>query len=143
MGKSNRNKQVNQEERQLAAEQKKQAHAAAQKKERRNKVISIVSVILAVVLIGSLLVYNKLTASGFFMRRNVAAYTETLDLKQTHASYFFNQLYSQYYSMASYLGIDTTKSLKTQACTMTDSGTWFDYFMTSAKSDMATVLQFA
>ena len=143
MGKSNRNKQANQEARQLAAEQKKQAQAAAQKKAQRNKLISIVCVVLAVVLVGSLVVYNKMSSSGFFMRRNVAAYTETLELNQTHASYFFNQLYSQYYSMASYIGIDTTKSLKAQTCSLTESGTWFDYFMTTAKSDMATVLQFA
>lgn len=124
-------------------QQKKAVLAAAQKKELRNKVISTVCVVLAVVLVGSLLVYNKLSASGFFMRRNVAAYTETLELKQTHASYFYNQLYSQYYSMASYFGIDTTKSLKTQPCSLTGSGSWFDYFMNSAKSDMSTVLQFA
>lgn len=143
MGKSNRNKQANLEARQLAAEQKKQAQAAAQKKDLRNKVISIVCVVLAVVLIGSLLVYNKMSASGFFMRRNVAAHTETLELNQAHASYFYNQLYSRYYSMAAYFGIDTTKSLKTQPCSMLESGTWFDYFMSTAKSDMATVLQFA
>ena len=143
MGKSNRNKQANKEARQLAAEQKKQAQAAAQKKEKRNKVISIVSVVLAVVLVGSLLVYNSLSASGFFMRQNIAAHTETLQLTQVQASYFYNQLYSRYYSMASYFGIDTTKSLKDQPCSITGTGSWFDYFMSTAKSDMSTVLQFA
>jgi len=143
MGKANRNKRADQEARQLAAQQKKQAQETAKKKALRNKIIGITALVLAVVLIGSTLTYNKMLSSGFFMRRTTAASTANFELDQTHASYFFNQLYSQYSQMASYLGIDTTQSLKNQANSMTGSGTWFDYFMTSAKSEMTTLLLFA
>lgn len=142
MGKANRTSQADQNARRLAAEQKKQAQAAAQKTARRNKIIGIVCTVLAVALIGTTLVYNKMVSSGFFMRQNIAASTENFSMDQTHASYFYNYNYAQYSSMASYLGIDTSTSLKSQACSFMESGTWFDYFMTSAKSNMNTILLF-
>ena len=148
MGKANRTKRADQEAKQLAAEQKKQAQAAAQKKARRNKIIGIVCAVLAVALVGSTLAYNKMVSSGFFMRQTIAASTENFELDQTHASYFYNSIYSNfmnsYGDMASaYFGLDTSKSLKSQSCAMLESGTWFDYFMTSAKSDMTNILLFA
>lgn len=143
MGKANRNRQASLEDRQLAREQKRQAQEAARKKAKRNKLIAIVATVLAVALLGSLLVYNKMVSSGYFMRQNTTAYTDNFELDQTHASYFFNQIYGQYSSYASYLGIDTSTSLKSQNCSMLESGTWFDYFMTSAKSQMTTMLLFA
>ena len=146
MGKGNRTR-ADQEAKQLAAEQKKQALAAAQKKAKRNKVIGIVCAVLAVALVGSTLAYNKMVSSGFFMRQTTVASTENYSLDQTHASYFYNTAYSNfmntYGDMASYFGLDTSKSLKSQSCMMLESGTWFDYFISSAKSDMTNILLFA
>ena len=146
MGKGNRTR-ADQEAKQLAAAQKKQAQAEAQKKAKRNKVIGIVCAVLAVALIGSTLAYNKMVSSGFFMRQTTVASTENYSLDQTHASYFYNSAYSNfmntYGDMASYFGLDTSKSLKSQSCMMLESGTWFDYFMSSAQSDMKSVLLFA
>ena len=146
MGKGNRTR-ADQEAKQLAAAQKKQALAEAQKKAKRNKIIGIVCAVLAVALIGSTLAYNKMVSSGFFMRQTTVASTENFSLDQTHASYFYNSAYSNfmntYGDMASYFGLDTSKSLKSQSCMMLESGTWFDYFMSSAQSDMTSVLLFA
>ena len=43
----------------------------------------------------------------------------------------YNQFYEQYSSYISYL-LDTTKPLNAQECTLTESGTWADYFTEQA-----------
>lgn len=146
MGKANR-KNSDREEKLLAAEKKKQELSIAQKKQKRNRILGIVAGILVVVLLGSLLTYNKLVSSGYFLRRTVSAQTENYEADNAVASYFFNSYYqqfmSQYSYMASYFGLNTSKSLKAQSCSMLESGgTWFDYFMNTTKSTLTRTLVF-
>lgn len=146
MGKANRTKRSDPEKQIRKEEQKKQA-ALAKKKAFRNKIIAIVCVVLAVVIIGSSLVYNKLVSSGVFLRNTVSVTSENYELDNALASYFFHTAYQTTLSQASYylsyLGLDTSQSLKSQSCMMLESGTWFDYFMESAKTMMQQTLVFA
>ena len=100
MGKANRNKQADQEARRLSMDRKKQAQADARKKEQRSKAITILCTVLVAALLLGVLAYNWMLTSGFFMRQNIAASTENYKLDQTHASYYYNSIYSQYSSMA-------------------------------------------
>ena len=69
---------------------------------------------------------------------------ETVDFSIAEVNYMFRfnyvQFVNQYGSMASYIGLDTSKPLKTQACAMTgeEDYTWYDYFMDSTKNQMKT-----
>lgn len=145
MGKENR--KAEQEAKLLAAQKKQQQQSEAAKKQKRNRILGIVATVLVVVLLGSLMTYNKLVSSGYFMRRTVSASTENYEMDNAVVSYFFNGFYqqfiNQYSSSTSYLGLNTNKSLKSQACSMLQSGgTWFDYFMSTTKTTLTRTLVF-
>jgi len=124
-------------------DQKKQAMSAAQAKYRRNNIIAIVCTVLVVALLGSLVTYSKLTTSGFFMRRTTAASTENFTVDQAMATYMFYQDYqTNSYIYQYYYGVDNTQSLKTQACSLMAGGTWFDFFISSLKPTISTMLAF-
>ncbi len=146
MGNTNRQTK-NTDARALAAEQKRLAAEAAQKKERRSRAIIIVSVAAAVLILGFLLVYSKLNTNGFFLRHTDSVSGPTITVDNAVVSYFFHQSYQEfintYRDYLTYFGLDTSKSLKAQACTMTDSGSWFDYFMEGTKSSLTQMLVFA
>ncbi len=135
------------EARTLAAEKKRLAAEAAEKKERRNRAIIIVSVVAAVLIIGFLLVYGKLNTNGFFLRHTNSVSSETITVDNAVVSYFFHDSYLRFAnsngSYLSYFGLDTSKSLKSQLCTFTDSGSWFDYFMSGTKATLTQLLTLA
>ncbi|MCF0137171.1 MAG: hypothetical protein HUJ66_02275 [Oscillospiraceae bacterium] len=122
-----------------------QKEAEKKKKERTKWIVGIV--LAAVVLL--LLIYLN---SGVFYRNttavsvDVAAYEQdglsvaacTDDYSIAEVNYLFRFNYSsfmsQYGSMATYLGLDSTKPLKSQTCAMVSDDpdyTWYDYFMDS------------
>ncbi|MGN1345251.1 MAG: peptidylprolyl isomerase [Eubacteriales bacterium] len=114
----------------------KQASAAyeARKKEKRNSIIITVCVILVAVLIVGLLVFNRLTDSGFFLRSKTAAESENYEVDGAMMTYFYHSNYQNYAAYASYLGIDSSTSLKAQECSISSGMTWFDYFASLTKS---------
>lgn len=147
MGKASRNKRDNLELRRAEAEKKKQEAASKKKKALRNKIIGIVCGVLAVLLIGSTLVYNSLQSGGFFLRRTVSVSSENYEVDNALLSIQFYTQYqnfmSQYGSYAAYFGLDSTKSLKTQECTMLgDGSSWYSYFMNAAVEQSKNVLRF-
>ncbi len=119
--------------------ERKQAQAAAQKKEKQKNIIITVCVILAAVLVLSLVAYNRLAESGALLRGQIAAESENFEVTGTMMAYFFNmnlQNYSPYFST---IGIDSSKSLKSQSYSE-NGDTWFDYFVTMTKEYVNEVL---
>ena len=123
---------------------KAKRNAAATGKEKRNKFIAIVCTLLVVAILGSLVVYSNLVTSGFFLRRTISATTENFEVDNAVFSYFFNSNYQEFASTYGYyFSIDSSYSLKGQACSMySDGTTWFDYFAGSAKSNISNILAF-
>ena len=138
MGKANRNKRANQE-----ALEAKQANNAG-KKAKSNKFIAILCTVLVVVLLGSLVTYSSLVTNGFFLRNTVVATTENYEVDNAVFSYFFHKNYQEFNSTYGYyFPIDTNISLKGQTCTLySDGSTWFDFFASNAKSNLANLLAF-
>lgn len=122
-----------------AIAQRRQAELEQKKKEKRQGVILLVCVILVALLMIGVITYSKISDSGYFLRRSVAAETENYTVDGAMLTYFFYNNYQQYASLASYLGIDTSQSLKAQAASF-GTGTWFDYFMTMTRNSVNEIL---
>ena len=118
---------------------KKQAELEQEKKEKQQTIIIAVCIALVAILMISVITYNKVSDSGYFLRREVAAESENYTVDGAMMTYFFYTNYQQYSSLASYLGVDTSKSLKSQASAFS-SGTWFDYFMGNTRTYVNEVL---
>lgn len=124
----------------MGNEIKSNASYDAKRTEKRNKIIITVCVILAAVLIIGLTVFNRLTDTGFFLRKEVAAESENYTVDGAMMTYFFQSNYQSYYSYASYLGIDTSTSLKAQESSISSGSTWFDYFASITQSYVSELL---
>ena len=108
-----------------------------EKKQRQSKAkwtfgsIVVALLIAAILILNSNLFYTGLTAVKI---GDVSYNTAQFDY------YFKNQYYNfqqQYGSYASLFGLDTSKPLKSQTCTMlSDGGTWYDYFQQQTVSYM-------
>lgn len=129
MGKGKRLREMRAEERKA----NKEALAAKAKKEKRNKWLTIlVAVVLLVGFVGGMLSYivvNNLKSNGTIQRGTEVIESPNYTVNASMMSYFFNYQYSQNQeSYKQFYGLDTTKSLKDQACAqLQDGGTWFDY----------------
>ena len=107
---------------------KKQAELEQQKKEKQQTILIGICIALVVILMIGVMTYNKISDSGYLLRSQVAAESENYEVDGAMMTYFFYTNYQQYASMASYLGIDTSVSLRKQASPMVE-GTWYDFFM--------------
>ncbi len=130
--------------RQARAGKREEMKAAAIKLRRRKTIVKIISTCVAVVLaIGllSIVVYNTISGTGYFLRNTVAMSTENFEVDNAMMAYYVkNQYYSftdQYGDYLSMYGLDTTKSLKSQAF---GEGTWFDEFLSAAKDQVHDIL---
>lgn len=123
-----------------------QANEAA-RKQKRNGVIITVCVIVAAVLILGLAVYNYIgdDIQGIVLRKTVVAETENFEVNGAMMAYMINANVQSYASYLSLLGVDTSVSLKEQACPlMADANaTWFDYFMDTTKPQVSELLVYA
>ena len=132
MGKGNR-------ERTLRAQDRlDKPQAVVQKKQTPAWVGTAVMILVIAVIVISLLI-SSLYSSGAMMRSTKALTSDNYTVTGTMMSYFYNSAYSefvnQYGSIASYIGLDTSASLKSQECGLLDDGsTWYDYFMDMAVS---------
>ena len=103
-----------------------------QAKARRSNImyiaIAVVFVLVAVVVI---------VANSKVIERNAKAVTigsETYTAADVDYYYYtaYNSFVTKSSSYLSMFGLDTSKSLKDQDCSMTDGGTWYDYFRDQA-----------
>lgn len=100
---------------------------AVQNSKTKSLIITVCVILVAALVIG-LNVYTRLDDSGFILRSKTAAETENYEVTGTMMAYYFNTNYQSYASYISYLGVDTSVSLKAQKCSYIENGTWFDYF---------------
>jgi len=106
--------------------------------EKQKSIIITVCVILVAVLIIGLAVFNRVAESGIIARNSVAVESENFEVDGMMMNYFLTstvQPYSQYFNL---MNVDTTKSLKTQMYSETQ--TWFDFFAESTKSYLGEIL---
>lgn len=128
-----------------AAEKEALKAAAIQKakKDRAKKIgIIVCSVAIVVALVAGTLAHtisSAVKSSGKVMRATSVIESENFKVDAAMMSFYFNSNYSSAVgnNQETYksLGLDTSKSLKTQTCSfLEDGGTWFDYFLDSALS---------
>ena len=96
--------------------------------------VSTVVIVLVLALLVSVVAVSVVTESGYALRSVKAAQSENYTVTGPMMSYYFYQTYNnflnQYGSIISYMGLDTSLSLKTQTAMGSEDGqTWFDYFM--------------
>ena len=138
---ASREKKVRQEQENSGYVDPKTAKEAKERREekRSNTIYLLIAIAFVVVGIISLVWKSGVT------ERNVTAVTidgESYTAAETQYYYVNNyqSFVSNYYYYLSYFGLDTSKSLKEQECTMTDDGsTWFDYFLKQATTEMAAI----
>lgn len=72
--------------------------------------------------------------------------TEHFSFNRGEVTYLYAVAYTaflnDYYSYLSHFGLDITKSFKDQDCSVTDGGSWFDFFMNEAKNYASNYLVF-
>ena len=119
------------------------------KKGSAKKILSIVGAILAVAIVVGLVVYGKLANNGHFLRKQAALKSENFTVSSTEMSYFFRTTLTNALSDQSsaylyyYMGLDTSKSLKSQLYYGSTTQTWFDYFMSNTVSSVKQLLVLA
>ncbi len=130
--------------REARAGKREEMKAAALKLRRRKKITKIISICVAVVLvmaIVSTIAYNAIAATGYFLRNTVAMSTKNFEVTNAMMAYYIkNEFYSftdQYSDYLSMYGLDPEKSLKSQKY---GEETWFDHFLTTAKTQVEDIL---
>ena len=126
--------------------EKEEREAFEAKKSKVRKITAIAaSSLLGIFVVGVLvgtIVANARANSGSYLRSKTAASSKNIDVNGAVMTYYFNDVYntflSYYGSYVSYYGLDTSLSLKNQK--MSDNQTWFDYFMSGAKSNVSGIL---
>ncbi len=125
------------------------------KKAKKRKFWAITSVVVAIALVlgiaGSFVyrgIYSAAYNKGTVQRNTAVMKTDHYTVDAAMMSFFFytqyNTFVNTYSSYLSYVGLDTSKSLKSQTNTMNqDGGTWFDYFKGEAVSQVKELLYLA
>jgi len=124
----------------LRKEQEEERISAQRKEEQKNKRKSVrntvIGVIVAVVII-AILVFN----SNLFYRHFTAVTVGDESYTAAEMSFFYNSTYNSYVqnygSMLSYMGLDTSKPLKSQS--YGEGQSWADYFKEMAVDQMQSV----
>ena len=106
--------------------------------------INLITIAVSVVILLSVVV-SLIAGNGVFMRMQTAMETENYSVNANVMNYFFRTAYNNFLSQnstyVSYLGLDTTKSLKEQFYLGdVKNGTWFDNFMNQARTEVKTML---
>lgn len=149
MGKSNRIRVNRVDTRKVATPKKKQ-------KGMPSWAVTLLTVVITVSIVCSA-VLLALSSNGVFGRMKTAMKSEDYKVNQNTFSYFFKANYAnfqtEYESYLNYFSLDTTKSLKDQPYGGSEGdyayetyylgafeGTWYDYFMEQATSQVKTTL---
>lgn len=103
-------------------------------------VIAWVAGVLVLVLVVGLALFNSISGKGILLRSKTAAKSDNYSVSGTEMAYFSGNAYQQTYKYLSAMGVDTSKSLKDQKCSLMEDGSWFDYFMYSAKGTVKPML---
>ena len=119
------------------ADRKTLASREEEKKRRKSKFNWTFGTIVVVLLIAAILILN----SNLFYTGMPALKVGDVSYNTAQFDYYFKTQYynfmTNYGSYASLFGLDTSKPLKDQQCTMlSDGGSWYDYFQQQTISYM-------
>lgn len=114
------------------------ANSAKASSNSKSLIITICVILCAVLVIG-LTVYTNLENNGTVLRMKTAAESENFKISGAQYAYFFGTQYQSYYTYLSYFGVDTSKSLKSQDCSMVE-GSWYDYFVATTENYISELL---
>ncbi len=150
MGKGNRNKldraqaQIDSPEAYLAERRK----LNKKNKKRTGLGVTITCIVLVAVIVLTIAI-GALSAAGVFARLTNTLQTENFIVTESMMQFFYNEYIlnwinngtNQMYVM--YGMIDFSSDLRTQKCTIAESGTWYDYFMAGAIDNATMYLEYA
>ena len=115
-----------------------EAKKKADKQTRKNTIV-FVCIIAILIAFAVLVIFNKCSTSGSTERNTVVASTDNFEVTQAMMTYYFNTAYNQY---ANYFG-SNTDTLKTIVDSVNERGSWYDSFMSSAKTSAEQYLTVA
>ena len=142
MSKAARNRAAYNEKQQ--AKREREELAAKNAKIRKVTAIVTVSIIAAIIVafIVGICVYNIRMNSGDYLRNETAASSKNIDVDGAMMNYYYNDVLNSfvayYGSYVQYYGFDPSADPKYQS--FSDGQTWFDYFMSGAKSNVTGYL---
>ena len=144
MGKGNRVRVERADERK--AKKEAAARAAAKAKLLHNILVCVSIILIAAIFVGvAYVAFIKGPVADKKLHGSTAIKSDNYEINGAQMSYFFNASYmnllNTYSSYLSYLGLDTSKDLKSQACSYgSDGDTWYDYLADSAEKSAKQVL---
>ncbi|MBQ8338016.1 MAG: peptidylprolyl isomerase [Oscillospiraceae bacterium] len=145
MGKASRVRNAKAAVAELKKEQLLKQEQEARRKKKVNIITAVVSVLLAIVFIGSILTINFIQNSGYLLRRQTALKSDNFSINAATFTYFFNYEYQNFINQnsnyLSYYGLDVETNLRDQE---TSDGTiWFDYFAKNTQNALTEILYLA
>ena len=130
--------------REARAGKREELKIRAAKLRLRQKITKIVGwslACVAAVAIVAGVTYNAIANTGYFLRNTVAMSSKNFEVDNAMMTYYVkNEYFSFANTYADYLsmyGLDTSKTLKSQSY---GDGTWFDYFLSQAKTQVNDLL---
>lgn len=118
---------------------------ASNKGKQTNKLAVIGGAVVALLFV-CCIILSVIVDTGITDRSKIVMSTNNYKVNGSMLKYFYNAqvntFYNNYYSYVSYLGLDFSKSLKDQLCSMTEdkTDTWYDYFMDLTTSELEQYL---
>lgn len=122
------------------------AKSKASNKGKQTNKLAVVGGVVVALLFVCCIILSVIVDTGVTDRSKIVMSTNNYKVNGSMLKYFYNAqvntFYNQYYSIASYLGLDFSKSFKDQLCSMTEDAndTWFDYFMDITTSEIEQYL---
>lgn len=122
------------------------AKSKASNKGKQTNKLAVIGGIVVALLFVCCIILTVIVDTGITDRSKIVMSTNNYKVNGSMLKYFYNTqvntFYSTYSSMASYLGLDFSKSLKDQLCSMTEDAndTWYDYFMDITTSQLEQYL---
>ena len=145
MGKASRVRNAKAAVAELKKEQLLKQQQQASRKKKVNIITAVVSVLLAIVFIGSILTINYVQNSGYLLRKQTALKSDNYSINAATFTYFFNYEYQNFINQnsnyLSYYGLDVETSLRDQETS--DGKIWFDYFAENTQNALTEILYLA
>lgn len=122
------------------------ARSKASNKGKQTNKLALIGGIVVALLFVCCIILTVIVDTGVTDRSKIVMSTDNYKVNGSMLKYFYNtqlnSFYSSYGSYASYMGLDFSKSLKDQLCSMTEDAndTWYDYFMDITTSQLEQYL---
>ncbi len=145
MGKASRVRNAKAAVAEIKKEQLLKQQQEARRKKKVNIITAVVSVLLAIVFIGSILTINFIQNSGYLLRKQTALKSDNFSMSAATFTYFFNYEYQNFINnnanYLSYYGLDVETNLREQETS--DGKIWFDYFAENTQNALTEILYLA